>query len=96
MDWPKQVPILTADDIHKGSLQSADGTRCCLLGWGCRVFGSWCLAPYTFREAIYKEAGTSFLPTFNDSRKRSKQEIADVWNRAMARLGYTDVFDVED
>ena len=90
--WPKEVPILTGDDIVRRKMSSCDGERHCLLGWKCTVFD---LASHghdaTMRkaqDALDSAAGTCFIAQFNDSTRNSKDEIAAVWNRAMAKLGY--------
>lgn len=85
MAWPKTVPVLTADDIHKGTADSVDGKRHCLWGW------KWCIfsGPEFLRasDAMHKYTGGKCITDFNDSTKNSKTKIAQVWNRAMADRG---------
>lgn len=37
--WPKELPVLTEDDICKNALSGPDGTRCAL-GWARHSFGN--------------------------------------------------------
>ena len=91
--WPEEVPILTAQDIHKGSLHSRDGCRHCLLGWLIEAFPIYTLDEAVVRrraqETVETEIGTAFIAKHNDSRSVSKEQLAREWNAAMARLGYT-------
>ena len=85
--WPKTVPILEADDICRQYLHGDNG-RHCLAGWKLVVFGD---ARDQVYERLYEEAGVGAmnwigLTRFNDTKP--KAEVARVWNRAMARLGY--------
>lgn len=103
--WPESVPVLTAADICKGKFFSDKGKRC-LLGHARHVFlshGTPYLASRRERSrywevlrAIAKEAGftsTSYIVEYNDSSRITKRKIADVWNRAMQSLGYTEIIE---
>jgi hypothetical protein len=90
MALPKEVPALTAGDMHKGSLRSANGKKLCLVGWGDLTFADghdWCAA----RKAIQDAAGVphvAFISRFNDRPDIPKAKLAAVWNKAMRLLGY--------
>lgn len=84
MAWPKEVPVLTARDIHKGSLDGPNGTHC-LYGWLYKSFGAFSIPTKAF-EQLRDDCGTPLLGNFNDSNP--KRKVARTWNRAMAKLGY--------
>jgi hypothetical protein len=88
--WPAEVPVLTAKDIHRGDLDGPRGTHC-LLGWGLETFHDES-ARHEARRAMKQHIETvySSVGVFNDDADNPKTEIARVWNRAMADLGYTE------
>lgn len=87
IEWPKQVPVLTADDMCKGVFHGPNGTRC-LAGWMDNVFNDHA-ARYVARCAIIEIAGVD-ITAYNDNPRRKLSSLARTWNRAMARLGYTE------
>lgn len=89
MTWPKEVPILEAKNMHKGSYNGPNGTHC-LLGWSYEVFPINEKVSNRVVRAIFRTARIheSDIADFNDDKKRPKTELAAVWNKAMARLGY--------
>ncbi|MDE2103890.1 MAG: hypothetical protein KGL39_42030 [Patescibacteria group bacterium] len=89
--WPESVPILSARDICRNEYKD-DQERRCLIGWLCyscrwTIYKSW----LAIREEIERATGRGMcLAEFNDNPRFPKKLIAQVWNRAMARLGYTE------
>lgn len=96
----KAVPYLQAEHIHKGGFDGPVENCHCLLGWCRKVFPE---SKDTYESlhsdhpavvAICKVAGVSTngtcLARFNDAKRRSAKDVARVWNRAMAKLGYTE------
>lgn len=90
-DLPDEVPVLTSHHFCRGRFNGPNETHC-LEGWIIQVFGSRYLIPgETARNAIENQVGSSGLWSihkFNDDRRNSKRRLAQVWNRAMASLGY--------
>jgi hypothetical protein len=99
--WPKEVPVLEAGDICKERMDK--GEQHCLLGWTYEVFGcdySGCKIATTQTNAIIgdleKACGGdvcmwgSPVAAFNDEKYRKKSTIAKVWNKVMAKRGYTE------
>lgn len=84
--WPKEVPILSARNIRHGKLGQGDCR--CLLGWTCG-FPTNHLKEIDelLLQVVRERSGFETIDDFNDSR--SKQEVADVFNEAMRRKGYT-------
>jgi hypothetical protein len=89
--WPKEVPVLRAEDICRHRMNGAHGTRC-LLGWSIETFGYAWLEPAAQKavETLEKECGCPYIDSFNDDRRNSLATVARTWNKAMARLGYTE------
>lgn len=104
--WPETVPVLTARNIHRGDYRGSGG-RLCLVGW-CRESFKFGVAARQIKDAISAEIiarggkirkrsrlyDAKDFAEFNDSTDVPRQVIADVWNGAMARLGYTEVVEV--
>lgn len=88
MKWPKEVPMLEAEDIHKGAPNGPHGSHC-LYGWCNKVFyrGSNTKAAEVIEELIWKQ-GSDWIIAYNDNPRRHKKTIARTWNKAMAKLGY--------
>lgn len=104
ISWPKEVPILEAEDICRGNFHR--GEKACLSGWVLTVINIQyprfndiikrdCLQN-KIRKSIMEEIiriksidGPSIV-LFNDNMLYSKKLIAQIWNKAMARLGYTE------
>lgn len=90
MAWPKEVPILTARDMCREEYDA--GTRHCLMGWCYAAFDNADLH-YRVEDAIRRECKKICkrdcgVLSFNDDPANSKQTLAAVWNRTMAKLGY--------
>lgn len=95
MKWPEDVPILEADDFIRGQLFA--GQRACSVGWAIKTFSP---MDYDIDRNVYskltetaKEMDAEFssgygVYSFNDDPRNSKQLLARIWNRAMAKLGY--------
>lgn len=97
-NWPESVPVLTAEDIHRGSYHGPDETHC-LYGWCMEVCGHsekrdlWngSVAQRLGAE-LQKTIGPGWMVSrFNDRNPPAK--VAEVWNATMRRLGYTEVVD---
>ena len=84
MSWPTKVPILDARDICRG--RAFQGEKRCLLGWTAESFGG--VEVSRVRRLLQEECG--YEPTFNDNQENSLRKIANVWNRVMRKLGYTE------
>lgn len=99
MAWPKKVPILEADDICRGKYRN-DG-QCCLLGWAHKVFGNndfnYSTMLRTAEERVVIEDIRERIPghmqihTYSDAS--TPAGAADLWNRVMRKLGYTESCD---
>ncbi len=100
LPWPETVPILTTTDMCKHSSERRGA--CCLVEWGRRIFNPLdsVRRDKVFNELRYvieEELGHSFeemhvrlgIACFNDRKDVPLQLLADVWNRAMFLLGYT-------
>lgn len=91
--WPKEVPILEADDFCRDQFVDRSGRAC--LSW--RVATTFSHHHYDavvhqlFRAAEMLGATGSYpsLVAYNDNRANPKSLVARIWNRAMAKLGYT-------
>lgn len=102
--WPKEVPILVAEDFCKGDFQK--GSRCCLMGWTNKVFGGTHGNPHgdymwmpevqevvrTISEVAniskYDISDEGNIAKFNDAKENTRKILAFVWNKAMHKLGY--------
>lgn len=100
--FPEFVPILSAKDFVKHS--SVRGEKQCLLIRTCDVFGEYFsakqIAIRIMHEVITSEIilhprlkdvprETSII-VFNDSDLTKEHDLARVWNRTMAAMGYTE------
>jgi len=84
MAWPKEVPILTADDMFKKD-NDGPGGRHCLVGWKYNTFKNFrerCTVHLKLIDEIKD------ITEFNDKKGRHLSTLARVWNRAMYALGY--------
>ena len=81
---PDFVWVLTADDFCRGTYDGPNGTHC-LAGWGRVTFGKPPLLNEAFKELRLL---CGYIPRFNDTEPFEK--LAEVWNQAMANLGYTE------
>ena len=96
--WPEFVPVLEARDFCRRVLSDSKG-RHCLLGWVLDVFDD--TKKNTVNDAIRKEISTkrgwirnydASITLYNDGES-SKQTLANVFNAAMRKLGYTEITD---
>ena len=91
--WPEKAPILEASDFCRGTFHT--GTRSCLMGH-VQNFVGWQDDKYhKVNDAIVsvlRKRGWrgDFVADFSDNKRNSLSLLAKVWNKAMARLGYTD------
>ncbi len=96
-DWPESVPVLTAKDIHRGGYDGPNGTHC-LLGHARSRFGrfQWYggAVEAALIDAVHDAGGLS-VASFNDDPTNAKTAIANVWNKAMRSLGYTEIHEVD-
>lgn len=92
--WPEYVPVLTADDFCRRRFTSEDGCRHCLRGWLNVVFHH-STANCKAVIAIRKQIDTGLMQ-FNDNPRNSFTTLANVWNSAMSRLGYTEIHEVDE
>lgn len=95
--WPKEVPILSARDMFKTHYDGPCGTHC-LLGWVQEAF------PGYFHDKVENAIERTMQESSNATHRKfahfgivymndailTKKQAADVWNKAMARLGYTE------
>ena len=91
--WPKEAPILDASDFCRGTYHH--GTKSCLLGHA-NNFISPCGPKSAEVHAAIVNAMWDFgwrgfwIDDFVDCRNNSLRLFAKVWNKAMAKLGYTE------
>jgi len=95
--WPESVPVLTAKDIHRGSMHSPDGGRHCLMGHAVLHFKDWRAREDVWPELIAAvgKRGGLYVADFNDDPANTKTAIANVWNETMRSLGYTEIHEVD-
>lgn len=79
---PKTLPILKAEMLCRQ--QMSNGHRRCLLGWACKLFPDCADDAQRAMELIADEN----IVRFNDDPRNPLAKVADVWNEAMAKLGY--------
>jgi len=103
--WPKSVPVLEEGDIGEDYEFYDDNPEhpCCLLGWAKHVFSddnAYCHAIMELDTSVVNhegdvegDCGIERIANFNDGAW--PRERANVWNAAMLRLGYTEVYDVD-
>lgn len=93
--WPETMPILNGNDMYHGGFDSPCDRRHCLLGHSFVVGAK--TNSYvedsiqkSIRNAITEVVGTvdMMIYTFNDTH--SLRTDAQIWNRAMYLLGYTE------
>ena len=92
--WPNTVPCnLSSHDMCRGALIGQGGTHC-LMGWSSVVFKNDRKAELQARDIIRREIVNSSVYNsiicFNDSLEISLSRVANVWNRSMRKLGYTE------
>ena len=88
LQWPKQVPILDADDIYQGGFDGPNGTHC-FIGWANKTFKNDDDSPDSPRMTVVREAHNrigSSVVTWND--QSSKDAVARMWNSIMRKYGY--------
>lgn len=93
--WPKTMPILNGHDMFIGGYHSPCFRRHCLLGHSFVVGANTnSVVENLIQKSICKaitevvnDAAIS-IPTFNDTH--SLRTDAQIWNRAMYLLGYTE------
>ena len=97
MPWPEEVKHLEARHICRGEYDGPNGTHCSA-GWGRYFFdteaGSLASKYLEFLDKVQAQAGLKYrhnIAPWNDDKERSKAEIADTINAALADLGYTEV-----
>ncbi len=93
IEWPESVPVLTAEDIHRGHYDGPAGSHC-LLGWA-REVSPTNRAYASVRAELALTAGVEWygVAEFNDAA--NKAVAASVWNDTMRRLGYTEIEEVD-
>ncbi len=89
MRWPKEVPWLSRDNISQSGRLGAGDCRC-LLGWTCGFPTRLILKVDATLAEIIKERGgdPEDIAAFSDTQ--DPQDVADLWNEAMHRRGYTE------
>jgi len=100
MDWPKQVPYFTTDDVHNidGEYEIIEKGKIkrCAVGWLQHLFLDFNQYGPLDRR-IFKKAESAFrevakipkhdmIEEWND--KQSREKIAEMLNRTMKKLGY--------
>lgn len=95
IEWPEWVPELEPGEIGTGKLRDDIGCPVCLLGWCEAVFKDEAAcdkaADAIYRVIVRKLGHGMAITRFND-RFSSPLERATVWNKAMKKLGYNEVF----
>lgn len=94
--WPKTMPILNGNDMYHGALHGCCGKRHCLLGYSVLIGdGKQSLLRNEIEKNIYRAIAEAkkgviliYLSQFNDTH--SLRTNAQIWNRAMYLLGYTE------
>jgi hypothetical protein len=88
--WPKEVPVLSAENIRQDGMLGEDDWRC-LLSWSAGFPSNRMYEIDTLlAEIIAERFGDGWsIEGFSDSAKR--RDVADVWNEAMCRKNYDDV-----
>lgn len=92
-DMPDEIRVLEPEDFCKGILFNENGQRC-LMGWlesefkGVSEVCGLDLLLLSECKSVAKKP-MRYVCDFNDSPKRSMKTLARVWNRFIARLGYT-------
>ncbi len=88
MSWPKDgVDVLTARNIHKGSLRKNDNCRC-VFDWLNHWFGHGSKEFWIVEKIARQITGTIFLAGWNDEPNRPKAEIAMTINKITATAGF--------
>ena len=96
---PEFVPVVEANDFCRNKLDDSEG-RHCLMGWVRHIFGV--EYPVAVIDAIKKEieikCDTTFMfnsciAQYNDDPINPLHDLADVFNAAMRKLGYTEITD---
>lgn len=102
LNWPLEVPVLTARDIRRDKAFSGPDFEppCCLLGWINKIFRdaeTYHHVHQGFRAAVrdYDDRFGS-LAAFNDSRRIAKSTLAALWNQMMQGYGYTELHDASE
>lgn len=96
--WPETVPYLLPENMHPGSV--GDPGQCmCLMQWVWRTLGDNAGKSEAIARAILVAAGRAAPPKedpapavieLNDLGGKTAAELACIWNKAMANLGYTE------
>lgn len=96
--WPEFVPILSENDICKGSYK--DGKKGCLSQWVSEVFGYHSQDSKSFivrkkllvnGRRITKCNLFDSIEGMNDNWRLTKRQIAEIWNETMKDLEYTEI-----
>lgn len=99
--WPESVPILTGEDIlQDGRYHELDicpeedisveyEGRSCLVGWTRRTFEPGNVLEKA-RLILSNQIPQDYGITYWNDDIATAEEAAQVWNRAMAKLGYTE------
>lgn len=85
MNLPESVPLPQANEFCKGPAIS--GNKRCLKQWTIEAFGG---SHHLVMEALQHELGLTI--TFGYPGEPTCKELAAGWERAMARLGYTEIY----
>lgn len=90
--WPDEVPVLSGTNICRDSY--GRGAKRCLAGWYMHALCNDSF--HQFTRVAAEEANAmglqdvcaSAVSSVNDSRRNRLSQIARLWNRVVARLGY--------
>lgn len=97
LKMPEEVYVLEAEDFCKRDFSNNQGQHC-LMGWLIDQFENvntrHVLEPILLEECnkVNKTNSCHSIISFNDYRNRKKETLANVWNRFIARLGYTEIY----
>ena len=101
MDWPKQVPFFTEEDVHKEEeyeIKQSGKIKRCAVGWLNHLFvdfGQYGAVDFSRRdkaESILRKIANiskyDSIEEWNDKPKNTLKNIADKLNKTMKELGY--------
>jgi len=103
LKWPDEMPVLTGGDICRNA--SHKGQNSCLMGWLARSFDAPDVLEATYHpnrcgiprrsvvllsDVCREETGHKDPMHCNDDPSIPKSCIAKIWNRFIAKAGYTE------
>ena len=93
---PEFVPVLSKNDMWKGSFSSPSGDRHCLAEWVNKVFHQ--NDKHFIRIKLLKIAKKltkmdDYLAIAPINDKCSYKQNAEIWNKTMRDIGYTEIVD---